>query len=214
MIAISYEYLASAIRIASVVVPVALYFLLLGLLNSRRKPQLLTGQQDFGLLMAALCPLFVLPILTTIGITLWTVLIALGASVGGVMVLMPRGRAWVVYNLPSNQIRKVIAQAAASMGEAVEQVGGGFRFVGTDGAIEIGGFAMLRNVSIRLINVSEEFSQSFEVALNRRLSQESVETSPAAVSLLLVATAMLVVPTTLMVHRVPEIVRIISDLLH
>lgn len=214
MVAISYEHLASAIRIASVVVPVATYFLLLGLLNSRRKPQLLTGQQDFCLLMATLCPLFVLPILSSIGITTWTVSVALCASVGMVALLMPRQRTWVVYNLPSEMVRSVISQTAASMGEAVEPVGGNFRLKGTDGVIELGGFAILRNVSIRLRNVSEEFSHAFESALHRRLAQVYVETSPAAVSLLLVATAMLIVPTTLMVHRVPEIVRIISDLLH
>ena len=50
-------------RMATVVVPVALYFLALGLLNSRRCPQLLRGRRDFALLIVALCPLFVCPAL-------------------------------------------------------------------------------------------------------------------------------------------------------
>ncbi|MGB2822184.1 MAG: hypothetical protein WBF17_14465, partial [Phycisphaerae bacterium] len=55
--------LGVSLRIATVVVPVALYFLVLGLLNSRPRPQLLRGRRDFALLIVALSPLFVLPVL-------------------------------------------------------------------------------------------------------------------------------------------------------
>ena len=37
-----------SMRIVTVVMPVAVYFLILGLLNSRRHPQLLTGRRDFA----------------------------------------------------------------------------------------------------------------------------------------------------------------------
>ena len=60
-------------EIATVVVPVAVYFLVLGLLNSRPHPQLLSGRLDFALLTAAISPLFAVPVLRYFGISLLSV---------------------------------------------------------------------------------------------------------------------------------------------
>jgi len=74
--------LSASLRVAAVVVPVAVYFLVLGLLNSRRHPQLLRARRDFLLLIAALCPLFVLPVLEWSAGS-WAAPAVLAAAAGG-----------------------------------------------------------------------------------------------------------------------------------
>ena len=69
--------LGSTVRVATVVVPVAVYFLILGLLNSRRRPQMLSGRLDFALMITALSPLFLVPAVFTL---LWRVRRAVSIS--------------------------------------------------------------------------------------------------------------------------------------
>jgi hypothetical protein len=214
MVAVSYESLGVALRVATVVVPVAVYFLLLGLLNSRRHPQLLTGQQDFVLLMVALCPLFVLPILGAVGVSPASVLVVGAAMAGAFYLLAPKGRNWVIYNMPVQEAKATIAEVIGSLGAACLETNDGLSLPDENATIQIGGFPMLRNVTVRVRGGGKDFLRRFQAALDGRLASIPAQTSPAAVSLLLVATALLVVPVTLMVHRVPEIVRILTDLLH
>ena len=84
------DNLTLSLRVATMVVPVAIYFLVLGLLNSRSHPQLLTGRCDFSLLILALSPVFVLPVLNYFGATLLTVPLGIAAVFGCVVLLGPR----------------------------------------------------------------------------------------------------------------------------
>jgi len=200
-------------EIAAVVVPVAIYFLVLGLLNSRRSPQLLSGKQDFVLLIVALSPLFVIPMLHHWEPSLATVLAGVGIVGGGIAVLVPRGHTWVIYNLPARQGRDAVAQALRSMGVDFQTDAIGFRLSDGNGLVYVSPFPLLRNVSVRLVGTPGDFAARFEAALSGVLSGRAVVTSPMAVSLLLVATAMLVAPLALMAQRVPEIVRLLTHLL-
>ncbi|HUS48514.1 MAG TPA: hypothetical protein VM098_10355 [Phycisphaerae bacterium] len=206
------QYLAFAARITTMVVPVWLYFLILGLLNSRRTPQLISGRRDFTLMVAALSPLFVLPVLQYLGATLVTAAAAVAALVGIVVLLGPRGSAWVIYNMPAEQARNVIATVLKSLGHEVLPEKDGFRLGGEGASVRIGGFPLLRNISVRLEGGGRELADRFESALSQSLAGTRAETTPMAVSMLLIATAMMVLPLTLMAHRVPELVRILTDL--
>jgi hypothetical protein len=206
--------LGLSVQIVTVVVPVAVYFLILGLLNSRRRPQLLTGRQDFALLIAALSPLVVLPAMNFLEARLLTVAAVGAAAVGAVALLAPPGRTWVIYNLSVPVARSAISDVLRMLGLNCLPEGSGFRIAEQDARVEIGGFPLLRNVSIRVHGGSADLSRSFHQALSRRLAVIPAPTHLMAVSLLLVATAMLAAPLVLMASDVPEIVRIISDLLY
>ena len=83
------------LQIAAIVAPIALYFLVLGLLNTRRRPQLLRSRVDFALLLAAMSPLVICPLLRWLPATP-AVLAALGAAGIAVVCLMSPPRAsWV-----------------------------------------------------------------------------------------------------------------------
>jgi hypothetical protein len=209
------EYFSSSVpvQIATVVVPVAVYFLILGLLNTRRHPQLLSGRQDFALLIVALCPLFVLPALNYVGITRTSVAVAAAVVAVAIWLLAPRGRTWVIYNMPMTEARNLIERVLSGLSADLVVEGGVYRLPGDDASVHVGGFSLLRNVTLRLHGGSDDLARRFEAELHRALQAVRVEASSMAVALLLVATAMLVAPFTLMVHRVPEIVRVLTDLL-
>jgi len=206
------EYFAFAVRVTTMVVPVGVYFLILGLLNSRRHPQLISGRRDFMLMVAALSPLFVLPVLQYIGATPVTAAAAVVALVGIAVLLAPRGSAWVIYNMPAEEARNTIVAALRSLGLDVLSDKDGFRLAGENARVRIAGFPLLRNISVRLHGGSRELADRFEAALSQALAGTQAETTPMAVSMLLIATAMMVMPLTLVARRVPEIVRILTDL--
>jgi len=206
------EQLAWSMRIATVVLPVAVYFFILGLLNSRKTPQLLTGRRDFVLMIAALSPLLLLPLVEALRPWPLAAAVALAGAVGAVALLAPRGQNWVVYNLPADQARQIIARTLEQLGVGHQVQGSSFRLDGS-ARLRISGFPLLRNVSLYLEGGRDDLGKRLEDQLARTLATVPAETTPMGVSLLLVATAMLVAPLAMVAHRVPEIVRILADLL-
>ena len=209
---LSYGDLGVSFRLVAGVAPVGLYFLILGLLNSRRHPQLLTGRQDSALLVAALGPMFVFPVVTYLGASMWALAGVMGVLIAAALLLGPRDASWVVYNVTFEQARRAVAHALESQGAGSPGQGRRFLLPG-GGEVRLGGFPLLRNVSIRLHGRDARAAREFEHALSQAVGRTRVETTPMAVSLLLVATAMLVVPLTLVAHQAGDIVRILTDLL-
>lgn len=208
------EHLSPFLRIATVVAPVGLYFLILGLLNTRRHPQLLSGRQDFSVLILALSPLFVVPVMNYVGPSVATLLVVAAVLAAGIWLLAPTGRTWVIYNMQGDQARSAVRRALRMIGVHVESQSDTLRLDEHDATMRISEFPLLRNVTVRIVGGSEEFTRRFGNALSRTLASRDAETSSMAVALLLVATAMLVAPLALVAHRVPEIVRIVTDLLN
>jgi len=207
------EYVGIPLRMAMTAAPVAIYFLVLGLLNSRRHPQLLTYRLDFLLLIVAMSPLLLFPILALLGPTLPAMLLAAGVFVALAVVLGPRGRTWVIYNMDFDQACRIVERSLEDLDLRSRAVRGGFELLNAPGAVRIGGFPLLKNVSIGLEGADEGLARGLESQLSRRLSGISAQTSPMAASMLLVATALLVVPLCMVANRVPELVRILTDLL-
>jgi len=203
------EYFGTSVRIATVVLPVAGYFLVLGLLNSRQHPQLLTARLDFSLLMLAFCPGFVLPALERVGLGLP---VAVVSAVAVILLLAPGGYSWTVYNLSTDQAHRVIRSALEAMGWRYESIEGGYRAAEPGVTVRVGGFSILRNVSVRLVGGSKLLARRFEGELSRALGRTRSQTPPMAVAMLLVATAMMVAPLALIAHRVPELVRLLVDI--
>jgi hypothetical protein len=204
-----------SVQVAAVVVPVAAYFLVLGLLNSRPHPQLLRGRRDFAVLVAALCPLFVLPMLAWMSSSPAGIAAGAGAGAVVILVLAPPRRSWVLYNITVTQAREAVDGALRAAGIVCRKQGRTF-FLGEDEAkLTLAAFPLLRNVSLRLEGqAAAELAGRFEAALERRLAGVAVKTAPMAMALLLVATAMLAAPLAMVAPRVPEIVRLISGILH
>jgi len=203
---------ALSLHITTVAVPVAMYFLILGLLNSRPHPQLLRGRRDFALLIVALCPLLLQPVIARAE-GFWPVL-AVIAAVGGVALLAPPKGSWVIYNILPREAGDAVADALRQVGLPARREGGVFLLTDTDGSVRLSGFPLLRNVSVRAIGLAPDVAGRFEAALSRRLRTVTAETTAATMALLLVATAMLVVPLALVAPRAGQIVRLLTGMLY
>jgi len=207
------EQLSTTLRVATIVVPVALYFLLLGLLNTRRHPQMLSARQDFALLLLALCPLVFQPVMLYFGGGMITMISCAGVMGLGVYLLAPRGKTWVIYNIPFKKARDTIASVLEDMGHSPIRTHRGVDIDSGFGCVEIGSFPILRNISLRLVGGDNEMWGKFENNLSAYVSKIEAPPSPMAVSLLMVATCVIIAPMMLMVHHAPEIVRLLTNLL-
>lgn len=198
--------------IITVMMPIAVYFLILGLLNSRKAPQLLTGPED-SLLLVGSVGLLAVPALAG-GLGAAGLGVAAGLVAVGVVAYLAlvRPRAWVIYNFPAADADKLIEGVLEAMGRSFTH--DGRQFILSDGArIEVSCFSLLRSVSIRLHGSDARVRQQFGELLAKATETVSAETGPAAMALLLVAMGMLIAPLTFAAHKAGEIVRLISDLL-
>lgn len=205
------EYFGASVRVATVIVPIAGYFFILGLLNTRRRPQILTGRLDFSLLMLALCPGFILPMLERLGLTLPGAMAAMCILAAGVWLLGPGGRNWVVYNLSPVQADRVLRTAMDAMGWRYCVTSEGYRVDEHDIHLRVSGFWILHNVSVHLSGGSPALCRRFARELGVAVARTSARAQALAVAMLLVAMGMLVAPLAMVAHRVPEVVRLLAD---
>ena len=204
----------TSLRVVTVVVPVAVYFLILGLLNTSRHPQMLTARADFALLIAALSPLVFLPAAGVLGASpVAAVLVALALAVG-IILLAPQGRSWVIYNLPIVSAWGAIAAALGRLGLSFRRVGDSFLIDGRDAAVTVEAFPLLRNVTVHLRGGGKHLARDLQRALAWQLASVESEATPMAVSMLLLAMAMLAAPLALMARDVPQLVRLLTGLLY
>ncbi len=200
-------------RLATMTVPVAVYFLILGLLHTRRHPQMLTGRVDFTVLIASLSPLVFLPVMSHLrGSPLAAVIVAASVA-GAILLLSPGGRSWVVYNISPYAARDAVAAALGAMEVDFARWADGFIADAGRITVTIEAFPLLRNATIRLTGGDGTFARSFQDALARRLKAMECQTSPMAISMLLVAVVMLAAPLAMMAQDAPQIVRLLTDLL-
>jgi len=204
--------IAPALQLGMVAVPVAGYFGVLGVLNSRPRPQLLSGRTDFALLTGMLCPLLIIPALELIGS--WALAPVLGGLTVLVLLGIPPRHNWVIYNLSADRARRLIAEALAGCGADWDEQGGWLkRRDGGRTRLEIDGFPLFRNVSVRLLGADDALAKRFQGALSDRLASEDAETHPMAWAMMLVSAGMLAAPLALVAHRVPALVRLLTDLM-
>lgn len=200
------------VSIISVIVPIALYFLVLGLLNSRSRPQLLRSTEDALLLMGSMALVFVPLVIQRIGASATVVVAACIAVAAVAWLLVAKPAAWIVYNSSRQAVRAAITKALTRIGcrhrcngELIDLLDGGH--------MSLRHVPLLRNTSVRLTGGSRQFVRQFEQAFSEALNAERTEPNPAASACVLIATAMLIVPLALAAHQADEIVRLITGLL-
>jgi len=211
MMLLGSEYFGASMRVATVMAPVAGYFFVIGMLNTRRRPQILTGRLDFSLLMLALCPGFVLPMLSSFGLSPLAATSLIVSISAGVWIFGPGERNWVIYNLSPGQADRVLRNAMDEMGWKYRITSGGYSVDEHKINLKVSGFWILHNVSVQLIGGSDKICCDFARELGSAVARRSARPQAMAVAMLLVAVGMLVAPLALVAHRVPEIVRLLAD---
>lgn len=204
-----------SLQIGIAAVPVAIYFLVLGLVNSQHKPQMLSGRLDFALLITALAPLVIVPMLAWLGLSWSSVLGVLGGTIGLVLAAAPRPNcSWVIYNISQKNALRAIRRSLERTDIWFVQRGGVFELRGGC-RLCVTSLPLLRNVTIKLVGPKADQGPALgDVAreLNDRITRIEAVPSPLAVSFVLVSTTVIVAPLALMADRMPEMVRLVGEL--
>ncbi|MCK4625773.1 MAG: hypothetical protein KAV00_10715 [Phycisphaerae bacterium] len=209
------EQMSLTIQVAVIVAPVAVYFLLLGLLNSQPNPQIISARSDFILLNAAFAPVFCVPVLNYFAASVWAIPAVIGMLLAGAVALAPRRASnWVVYNITLPAALRAAERSLMAMGEPFDRRNRSILLKGKDLVLKFSAMPLLRNVSISVEgDDATDFGKKFEGLITAQLEGIPTVATPMAVTFLLIATAMLITPVGLLADRMPEMVRIITDLI-
>lgn len=196
--------------------PLAVYFLVLGLLNSQRRPQLVTSRTDFITLAVAFVPVLLAPVFFLTAHHSWP-LLGLGALAGAFafLALLPRQRSgWVIYHTTEAETLALLCQAVRRQGRKAEICRN--RSVVIDGiaTFRLSAFPWLGCVSIHVDpRADARFLDELEADMSRRLAERSLLPSPIGTCLVLIGLALGSVPVWMMFRHMDAIVDVVRDLL-
>jgi hypothetical protein len=200
-------------RLAIVVVPLAAYVLLLGMVNLRRRPFLTSGGSDTVALCVALSGLmFVGPLelfrpeaaTREFGNYIWLFLLVFYWLWVLLMVLLARPRL-VVYNISVEELHPVLADAAGRLDVEARWAGNHLSLPRLGVQLHIDGLDAMRNVSLISSGSRQNIDGWRRLAreLARSLRPVRVKSNPRAIGFLFVSLALLTLSITFMFSR-PE----------
>jgi hypothetical protein len=208
-------------RLAIALVPVAAYALLLALVNARRRPFLTSGGSDLAALGVAISGLmFVGPLelfrpeaaTREFGNYIWLFLLSL-YWLGLVLVLLLARPRLVIYNISSEELRPVLAEAAGRLDGEARWAGNHLMLPTLDVHLHLESLDIMRNVSL----VSSGSQQSIDGwrclarELRRALPAVRTRRSPSVIALLAVSLALLAVSVTQMLSRPAETLQAMNE---
>jgi len=199
---------------AIVTVPLATYFLLLGLLNSRSRPQIVSSRLDFIVLNACMFPVVCVPALSLLACSPAASACILAAALAAVVLVAPtRWSGWTIYNISVAEGLRTVERALHHAGEPFRRDGRTLRLTASDATVSLRSVPVLRNVSINLAGPdAAEVGRRMDAALCGELARVPARPTTVGISLVLAATALLIAPLGLFADRMPEMVRLITDL--
>jgi len=199
--------------------PLAIYFLGLGLVNSRPHPCLINIRTDFLLLAIALFPVMIYPVVFLVELgRLW---LACGVVImlGGIFFVMLPGRntGWVVYNIDAGRCRSFLGRACRQLGWDFEAGEDEVFISSVDVKINMSVLPWLRNVTLefadRGTDDSGQVRRALFRALNREIRAESMLPSATGASLVVIGGALLGVPMWYLFHHMDAVVDVVRRIL-
>lgn len=199
--------------------PVAVYFLILGLVNSQARPCLVSARADFALLALVFVPVMALPLFVLAGLGLHVLVggVALGLGAFFLGLLPGRNRDWVIYNCGFVQCRRLLTQACRRLGWRADW--------SSEGTLDIASVALnvhpavlplLRSVTLHItISTDEQRLAANRLidALNDEIRDEAMLPSSAGVSLVVLGTVLLGLPMWYLFHNIHAIVEVVGRVL-
>ncbi len=208
---------ADVLMLVGNVAPIALYFLVLGLVNSHSRPFLTTCRSDFIALTTVLMPVFLWPVPTLAGSHLWLTLAGAVVLTGFAFVkFLPRADdGFVIYNIPDAAGIRLIDDSL----RAICMVGAwdGRTWTSECGrlTLHVRRFALLRNMSIHL-EAQEAYRKSvvelIGPELQSRLSRVSQLPSTTGACLVVLGAGLLILPMWMVSRHIHDLVEAMSHL--
>jgi hypothetical protein len=208
-------------RLAIALVPVAAYVLLLALVNARSRPFLTSGGSDLTALGLALSGLmFVGPLelfrpeaaTREFGNYIWLFLVLFYWLWLLLVVLLARPRL-VVYNISTDELHPVLAEAAGRLDPAARWAGNHLTLPALGVHLHLDSLDIMRNVSLVASGSRQNIDGWRRLAreLARSLTPIRVKRNPRAIGLLLVSLALFALSVTQMLAHPEETLQAMKE---
>jgi hypothetical protein len=198
------------------VAPIALYFLVLGLVNSHSRPCLITARSDFIALTSALLPVLLWPLPALAGGYLWWML-AGGFLVTGTLffLLLPGADSgFVIYNISEARAERLLAESLGRLGLAGHWEGAAWRSACGRMTVHLRKFGLLRNVTVAIEgSPPPAFAGELAGELERRLRGVAQLPSSMGACLVMVGVGLLILPMWMVGRHIQDLVDAMSHLL-
>lgn len=211
------------LRLTIALAPLAAYFLLLSMVNARRRPFVTSGGSDLAAMCAALSgAVLVGPIelfrpetaSPEYGGYVWMFLLWLYWLWILLTVLVARPRI-VVYNISGEELRPVLAEAARKLDPQARWAGDSLALPTLGVELHLECFSIMRNASLISSGGDQNLAgwRKLSGELRSRLAEMRVSVNPRWLGLLLVATAMLAGSIAYMTSRPVQVAQAIQEML-
>ena len=212
------------LRLAIALVPIGAYFVLIGLLNARRRPFVTSGGSDLAALGAAASGLILVgPIelfrpeaaSAEFGGYVWLFLLVFYWLWVWLAVLLGRPRL-VIYNISGEELRPQLAEAAREIDPQSRWAGDSLALPTLGVQLHVESWDVMRHVSL----VSNGSRQSIDGwrklsgALRNRLGQLQVGRNPRSLGLLLLAAVLIGASITHMVNHPERVAQAMEEMFH
>ena len=204
-----------SLLVVGLVAPIAVYFLMLGLVNSHARPCLVSSRNDFVSLTIAMAPLLIAPMPALANGSLWWLLpIEVALAAWAFFSMLPgRCDGWVIYNISSRRCRAAVEAALRDLGWNGRWKGDVWR--GDIGELSLSSIPLLRNVTVHTERLSPRTMDQLpelDRALQRRLMRIEQLPSTAGACLLVLGVALLAMPIWMMGRHIQDVVEAVVHL--
>lgn len=205
----------NVLLLVAFVAPVAVYFLMLGLVNSHATPRLVSCRDDFVALTGVMIPFLIAPVPALARAALWWVIVLeAGLAAYAFFALLPgRHAGWVIYNIGSGRGRELVRRCVAELGWGGEWRSGSWS--GASGRLHVTSLSVLRNITVHVeLHSPEAESQRLALRslLEERLSRVQQLPSATGACMLLLGVGMLSVPIWIVGRHIEELVEAVVHL--
>lgn len=197
--------------------PVALYFLVLGLVNSHRRPYLISSRADFIALTSVLVPVLLWPVPTLARAGLmWLLLVGLAlAAVLFVWMLVTAGEGFVIYNVSEGRCVRLLEESLRRLGLTGRWRGRTWRADSGNVTIHLRGFSLLRNVTLHIDVQAGDHAHTVRrlgAELDRRLASVAQLPSTMGACLVTIGIALMILPMWMVGRHIHNLVDAVSYL--
>ncbi|MCP4246708.1 MAG: hypothetical protein GY778_06635 [bacterium] len=215
----SAHQVALLLKVMLLVGPIAVYFMVLGLLNSQARPKLVNARTDFLILTAAVVPVLLVPAAPIFGQGRGWLALPLVAVAGlALWALLPRqDTGWVIYNVSAPRARVLLQRCLRDLGWAFQESGPEMNVPPLGLTIRLSGLPVLRNVtcSLKCDRPADRarVCQLLGARLEPALARQDLLPSAAGSCLMLVGIALMILPLWMMSRHSDAVAQVVSGIL-
>jgi hypothetical protein len=198
------------LRLCLILAPVAVYLLLIGLINLSRRPSLISGTRDAGALAVAMVGLIVVGPMelffpeaaaARFGPWIWLMLLAFYTLCVVLVLLLSRPRL-VIYNINMDQLRPILAELVPRLDTEARWAGDSLTLPSLGVQLHADSLAVLRNISLVAVGGGQSHAgwRKLERALTDALRHLQVGRNAQGVNFVLTGLTLLGLLAFLIAH--------------